>query len=113
MLDDDTIVSAVDDVKPKRSSSLARLDNVRATPRASMIVDEYDDSDWAALWWVRADGVARVVESGAECDAAVAALAAKYPQYAANPPAGPAIIIAVTRWATWSHDQRGRVRRGG
>ena len=37
------------------TTSLRRLDNVRAHPAVSLLVDHYDD-DWTRLWWVRVDG---------------------------------------------------------
>jgi PPOX class probable F420-dependent enzyme len=89
------IVTAVD-AKPKASRELARLENVRATGRASLLVDHYEE-DWTALWWVRVDGAAQVIGS----DRAVDALAAKYPQYRAERPAGPLIAIAPERWRSW------------
>jgi PPOX class probable F420-dependent enzyme len=89
------IYTAVD-AKPKRSAALARLDNVRATGRASLLVDHYEE-DWSRLWWVRADGTAEVIES----DVAIDALAAKYDQYRAARPAGPVIAIAPDRWRSW------------
>jgi PPOX class probable F420-dependent enzyme len=94
------IVSVVD-AKPKRSVKLRRLANIWAQPRVSVLVDEYDE-DWTRLWWVRADGAARVVEEGIDRDDAVAALQAKYPQYEAQPPGGPVIEILVDRWRGWS-----------
>ena len=53
---EDTLYSAVDG-KPKTTLALRRLDNVRAHPACSLLVDHYAD-DWAALWWVRVDGTA-------------------------------------------------------
>jgi PPOX class probable F420-dependent enzyme len=96
----DRIVSVVD-AKPKRTPQLRRLANIRARPQVSVLVDEYDE-DWARLWWIRADGVARVVESGVARDDAVAALTAKYPQYRDQPPEGPVIEITIDRWRGWS-----------
>ncbi len=64
---DDVMYTAVDH-KPKRTTELKRLENVRATPEVSVLVDEYDDADWTALWWVRLRGLARVVEAGSEYD---------------------------------------------
>jgi PPOX class probable F420-dependent enzyme len=90
-----TIVSAVD-AKPKSTRALQRLDNVRATGRASLLVDHYED-DWAQLWWVRVDGAAEVLES----EAAIDALAGKYEQYRASRPAGPVIVIVPERWRSW------------
>jgi PPOX class probable F420-dependent enzyme len=92
----DEIVSAVD-AKPKRTTSLRRLANVRENPRVALLADRYDD-DWSTLWWARADGTARVVERD---DHAVELLAARYEQYRAEPPAGPVLVVAVDRWSGW------------
>ena len=96
----DRIVSVVD-AKPKRTPQLRRLANIRAQPRVSVLVDEYDE-DWTRLWWIRADGVARVVEGGSDRDAAMTALTAKYPQYEEQPPTGPVVDLTVDRWRGWS-----------
>ena len=97
---DDTIVTAVD-AKPKSTLALRRLDNVRANPAASLLVDHYDD-DWTQLWWVRVDGRARVVDAGDERDAALAALAAKYRQYREAPPPGAVLVLEELEWREWS-----------
>ena len=99
-LDGDTIVTAVDH-KPKTTSSLQRLRNIQADPRASVIVDHYED-DWSRLWWVRGDGTAEVMDEGAVRDKAVNRLADKYQQYRDRPPQGPVIVVAVSRWRCWS-----------
>jgi PPOX class probable F420-dependent enzyme len=96
----DVVYSAVDH-KPKRSTRLRRIANIQATGRACLLVDEYDE-DWTRLWWVRADGPARVVDDPAESRRAVAALSAKYPQYAERPPTGAVLAIDVSRWSEWS-----------
>jgi hypothetical protein len=67
----------------------------------SVLVDHYEE-DWAAVWWVRVDGRARVVDAGPAFDRVVALLAEKYPQYAADPPPGPAVLIEVETWRWWS-----------
>jgi PPOX class probable F420-dependent enzyme len=95
----DTIYSAVDG-KPKTTLALRRLANVEANPVASLLVDQYDD-DWAELWWVRLDGVARVVAHPPERERALTVLAAKYPQYRRTPPPGDVIAIEVTAWRAW------------
>lgn len=97
-----TIWSAVDDVKPKTTQRLRRLANVAAHPAASFLVDYYDDSDWSELWWARADGLGRVVASLDDAPEARDALCARYPQYAARPPAGPALAVDVKRWVGWA-----------
>jgi PPOX class probable F420-dependent enzyme len=97
----DRIVSVVD-AKPKSTRELRRLVNIRVHPRVTLLVDEYDE-DWTRLWWVRADGVARVVEAGGDREGVVAALTAKYPQYEAQPPAGPVVEVTVDRWVGWAY----------
>ena len=95
----ETVWTAVD-AKPKTTTALRRLDNVRAHPAVSLLVDHYAD-DWATLWWVRADGVATVLDVD-EGRAGLDALTAKYPQYQDNPPPGPVLRVGVTRWVSWS-----------
>ena len=97
---DDTVVTAVD-AKPKSTLALRRLANVRAHPAASVLVDHYDDVDWSLLWWVRVDGTARVLDQGAERERALAALAAKYPQYRRTPPPGAVIALDISAWRAW------------
>ena len=98
--DGTTIVTAVDQ-KPKTTTSLQRLRNIEARGIAGVLVDHYDD-DWSQLWWVRADGSAEVVTGGAERQAAIDRLTAKYPQYRDDPPEGPVIVVTVDRWSSWS-----------
>ena len=97
----DTIWIAVDD-KPKRSRHLQRLANIESDPRVSLLVDAYDDRDWSGLWWVRADGWGRVLRDSRSVALSAELLAAKYPQHAERPPAGPAIQVEVERWTGWS-----------
>lgn len=99
----DVVYHAVDE-KPKRHRRLRRLENIQATGRACLLIDEYDE-DWSKLWWVRLDGHGRLVDDPAEEAAARAALAAKYPQYVERPPGGPVVAVAVTRWSAWSAAQ--------
>src|SRR5262249_58816003 len=84
---DDVLYSAVDH-KPKRGSRLRRFDNVRATGRACVLVDAYDE-DWTALWWVRLDGRRRGLDDPSEACRALTALAGKDRHHARPPPAGP------------------------
>ena len=94
-----TVWTAVDE-KPKTTTALRRLDNVRARPRLSVLVDHYAD-DWSALWWVRADGTGTVLDA-AEAGDGLRTLVAKYEQYQRRPPPGPVLRIEVTRWVSWS-----------
>lgn len=104
------------DGKPKRGGELARLRHLRAHPEVSLLLDEYD-ADWTRLWWIRIDAVAEVVAvgdgdrsvtdgEGREAVAeAVAALEAKYPQYAEVPVLRePATLVAFepVRIVSWA-----------
>jgi len=97
----DHVYSAVDH-KPKRSTALRRLANVEENPSVALLVDHYGD-DWDELWWVRADGLARVVGPATD-EAALARrlLADRYPQYRDRPPSGPVLAVRVVRWSGWS-----------
>lgn len=101
VLDGDVLYSAVDR-KPKRSTSLKRVENVRTNPQVTVLVDHYDD-DWTQLWWVRLDGHARVLTEGQERERALALLEAKYPQYSAERPEGPVLAIDIERRRRWAH----------
>ena len=97
---EDHIYSAVD-AKPKSSTDLRRLRNIRANPRVAVLADHYED-DWDRLWWVRADGQAAILDDPATMVPALALLAGRYPQYRQHPPAGPVISIRVDRWTGWT-----------
>jgi len=97
----ETIYSAVD-AKPKRTTSLRRLANVAANPHVSALVDHYSE-DWDSLWWVRADGLGRVLDVAQdEARDALELLTARYHQYRHQAPAGPVLAIDVERWSGWS-----------
>jgi PPOX class probable F420-dependent enzyme len=73
------------DGKPKSGRPLARVRNLRAHPEACLLLDHYAPA-WDALWWLRVDGRAEVLEGAGDLpEGAVAALRAKYPQYAEVP----------------------------
>ncbi len=97
----DVVYSAVD-AKPKRTTALKRLENVRGNPQVALLADHYDDSDWDALWWVRADGVGRVLDgSDPEAVRGTALLEARYAQYRGRPPRGQVLAVTVERWSGW------------
>lgn len=76
------IVIAIDE-KPKGDPrSLQRVRNIMARPDVSLVVDDYSE-DWRRLAWALVRGRARMVEPGEVDHApAVAAVRAKYQQYA-------------------------------
>ncbi|MEA2307245.1 MAG: hypothetical protein QOH43_4525 [Solirubrobacteraceae bacterium] len=99
----DVVYHAVDH-KPKATRRLARLAHLDADPRAALLADHYDDADWSALWWVRADGRARVLDDAGAPEAAGALdlLAGRYSQYRERRPAGPVVALDVERLTSWS-----------
>ena len=99
VLDRDTIYSAID-AKSKSALKLQRLENLRRHSAAAVLVDHYDD-DWAELWWVRADGRARVIDDGEEHERAKSLLEDKYLQYRNLAIPGAVIAVAVEHWRGW------------
>jgi PPOX class probable F420-dependent enzyme len=96
----DTLYSAVDR-KPKRSRKLRRIENARARPDVTILIDHYED-DWSKLWWFRIRGKARVLDHGEERERALALLTEKYAQYRSEPPDGPVLAVDVTEIRGWS-----------
>jgi PPOX class probable F420-dependent enzyme len=96
----DTLYSAVDR-KPKRSQTLRRIENARARPDVTILVDHYEN-DWRQLWWIRLRGRARVLDDGEERERALALLRDKYPQYRDEPPDGPVLAVDVGDVRAWS-----------
>jgi PPOX class probable F420-dependent enzyme len=90
------------DHKPKTTRALARLDHVRAESRVALLADHYDDADWSALWWVRADGRARILDDGPQTAQALDSLAERYAQYRERRPEGPVVALDVQRISGWS-----------
>ena len=101
---DDMVYTAVDG-KPKSGKPMRRLANIAECPEVSLLVDHYDD-DWSSLWWVRAEGTARIHDRihdhGPEVDVALRLLRAKYPQYQTVSLDGPVIAVTVRRWSSWT-----------
>jgi PPOX class probable F420-dependent enzyme len=106
-VDGDRVYSVVD-AKPKRTRALRRLANVSQNPAVALLVDHYDDSDWDALWWVRAEGQARILDpQEPEAATAIALLKQRYPQQRAT---GQVLAVDVERWSGWA---AGNARPGG
>ena len=103
---DDEALYFVADAKPKRrpARALKRLVNLRANPRAALVVDDWDE-DWTRLAWVLVRGPARVVTDRAAHATAVGLLRARYPQYRAmaldDPALNPVVRIEAERVVTW------------
>jgi PPOX class probable F420-dependent enzyme len=98
---------AIDD-KPKRSSDphrLARVRDIVADPRVSVLVDRWDET-WSRLAWLRCEGRATLLEPGpdhgTERTAAIAALRQRYPAYAGHALEGALLLrIEILRTTSW------------
>lgn len=100
--DGERAYSAVD-AKPKRTRALRRLRNVEENPRASLLVDAWDE-DWTRLRWVLVEGRADVLGEGPERARALDLLLAKYAQYRAmrlDRQAGAVLRVTAERVLHW------------
>lgn len=98
------------DEKPKSVADphdLARVRDIERDPRATLLVDRWSE-DWTQLAWLRCDGHAALVEpstTGPDVDArraAIAALRAKYPQYASHAlEERPLVRVRIERARSW------------
>jgi PPOX class probable F420-dependent enzyme len=104
--DEPIVVSALDE-KPKRVAAdrLARVRNILANPEVSFVVDRYEE-DWSHLVFVQVRGRARLLPADTDGhQEAVAALRAKYPQYASMAiERRTLIVIEGLRGASWRGD---------
>ena len=99
-LEDGWLAIPVDEVKPKRSTSLGRVRNLARDPRATLLLEQWDPVDWSRLWWVRLlliraealDDVTRRLEAG---------LRARYSQYA-DAPFAELLTFRIDDVAGWS-----------
>ena len=101
---DEDIFICIDE-KPKKHRFLKRLANIKANPKISLLVDNYDD-DWQELKWVRVDGTAVLLEntdeSRAVFESVISTLRDKYPQYQTmDLSRGPIIRITINAIASW------------
>ena len=91
----------VDRVKPKASMRLQRERNLEADPRATLLVEHWDRSDWSRLWWERAE---LRWQGDAATDRAVAlaaGLAGRYPQYL-DQPFHRVLVLRIVGVAGWA-----------
>lgn len=100
-LHSDRLFTAVD-AKPKTTTALQRLANLRQQPACSVLVDHVDPDDWSTLWWVRVDGTATVVEEPAPDHEGIELLVRRHPQYRDQAPKGPLIVVTIAQWRGWA-----------
>ena len=100
-VDKDNRIYIAIDHKPKTTTNLRRIRNIRENAHVTLLVDHYEE-DWRQLWWVRADGQAHILDDERQRERPIEILASKYKQYRETRPAGPVIVIEVERWIGWS-----------
>jgi hypothetical protein len=103
-VDEDGYVGVpIDLVKPKASLRLQRERNLEADPRAALLIEHWDRSDWSRLWWVRAElrwpGDTAASRAGVLADR----LARRYPQYHDQPFAR-ILVLHITGIVGWAAD---------
>jgi PPOX class probable F420-dependent enzyme len=104
-LDDDALYFVADE-KPKRgpARALLRLRNLRANPRAAVVVDDWDE-DWTRLAFVLVRGPAGELSDAGAHAAALRLLRSRYPQYRAmaldDPAVHPIVRIEPARVLVW------------
>jgi PPOX class probable F420-dependent enzyme len=99
------VIVSVLDRKPKSVGVryLARVRNIEANPRVSLLVDYYSE-DWNQLGFVQVHGIARLLDGSSEAaQDAIRVLRVKYPQYREMDLDGaPVIEIGSLRTVSWS-----------
>ena len=105
-VDDDGYVGVpIDRVKPKASLRLQRERNLEADPRATLLVEHWDRSDWSRLWWVRAELRWQGDTAASRAAGLAARLAGRYPQYQDQPFAR-VLVLHIVGVAGWAADDR-------
>jgi PPOX class probable F420-dependent enzyme len=103
VLDGDVLYSPIDE-KPKEASDprhLARIRDIERRADVTVLVDRWDES-WDHLAWLRIDARASLAEDPVERAGAIAALRAKYAQYADHDlESRPLIRIEIARVRSW------------
>jgi PPOX class probable F420-dependent enzyme len=91
------------DQKPKRlpPGRLRRLRNLRANPRAAVVIDDYSEN-WDRLSYLLIEGRARILWRGSRRREALGLLRSKYPQYRRMPLGrSPVVEIRAERAVSW------------
>lgn len=105
-LDDPLVAVPIDTVKEKTTPDLQRVTNVEADPRAALLCEHWDATDWSRLWWVRATLVRSDAEPGRRASLEDL-LRANYPQYGKDAHSIASILVfRITELTGWSATAR-------
>ena len=99
----ETVLRAGDRLEPAAVGVAASVGRATLScalrPRVALLVDHYAE-DWDTLWWVRADGAGRVLDTDdPEAVRAAELLAARYERFALR---GAVLAVEVDNWSGWS-----------
>ncbi len=99
--DDGYVGVPIDLVKPKSSLRLNRERNLEADPRATLLAEHWDSTDWSHLWWVRAELRWERDATADQLDDLGERLARRYIQYEDEPFANILVlrILSVSGWS--------------
>ncbi len=102
VLHGDVLFTPIDE-KPKAADPrhLARIRDIERRADVTVLIDRWHE-DWSHLAWLRINGLASLTDDAVERASAIAALRAKYPQYAGHDlEHRPLIRIAIERVRSW------------
>lgn len=90
----------IDAVKAKGSTVLGRIRNLERDPRATLLAERWDATDWTRLWWVRLS-LRRASAPASVGTDLVRALGDRYPQYR-DAPFSEVLEFRIEAVAGWS-----------
>ena len=90
----------IDSVKPKGSTALGRVRNLERDPRATLLAEGWDATDWSRLWWVRVS-LRRTGVTPAAQSALVEGMRDRYRQYR-DAPFADVLTFRIERVSGWS-----------
>lgn len=91
----------VDRIKQKAPGTLQRERNLRADPRASLLVEHWDREDWDRLWWVRAELRHQATDDPVGTATLAEQLTDRFAQYA-RAPFDRILVLSVVRVTGWA-----------
>ncbi|MGI9492735.1 MAG: TIGR03668 family PPOX class F420-dependent oxidoreductase [Geminicoccaceae bacterium] len=103
-----TVYFTIDEKAKKQSGMpLKRLQNLIENPKASLVVDHYEE-DWNRLGWVMLQGQAEILATGDEHALAQSRLRERYPQLQAmRIEALPVVALRIDHVVSWGRLEQG------
>ncbi len=101
VVDGDLVAIPIDTVKDKASTRLERERNLEADPRAALLVEHWNPTNWSALWWVRAQLRHVTNPEASRIEVLEQALASRIDQYRERPFAR-LLVLEIVDLIGWS-----------